>query len=60
MLTKSMKRMIENFILNECDDIIVDIMAKKLKVKIERDGDHIEFKVTFAGRDIAHDKINIK
>ena len=60
MLTKGMKKIIENFITEECDDIIVDIMSKKLNVNITREGDEIAFIVTFAGKTLAHDKINIK
>lgn len=60
MLTKGMKRRIENFIMTECDDIIIDIMANKLKVDISRTGDDINFKVTFAGQVVTQDTINIK
>lgn len=60
MLTGAMKKIIENYIINECDEIIVDIMTQKLDVKIERIEDDIHFIVTFAGKTIADDKINIK
>jgi len=60
MLTSGMKKWIENFMLTECDDIIVDIMAQKLKVNIQRDGDFIEFVVTFSDKEIAKDRVNIK
>lgn len=60
MLTKGMKRALEKFVMNECDDIVVDIISKKLKWEIDRDGDFIVFKVEFAGHEIANDRINIK
>ena len=60
MLTKGMKRFIENFIMNECDDIIVDIMAKKLDVNICRESDEICFTVKFSGNTIAQDRIDIR
>ena len=60
MLPTKMKKFIENFIINECDEVIVDIMAEKLKVDITRDGDDIHFKVTFANKVIAEDRIGIK
>jgi len=60
MLTGGMKKFIENYIVNECDDIIIDIMAKKLNVNITREEDDICFTVTFADKIIAQDRINIK
>lgn len=60
MLTGAMKKIIENYIINECDEMIVDIMVEKLKVNISREGDDIQFTVTFADHVIANDSINIK
>lgn len=60
MLPAPMKKYIERFITNECDDIIIDIMAEKLDVNIERESDNIKFTVKFANKVIAEDVINIK
>lgn len=60
MLPGYMKKYIEQFIMNDCDSIIVDILKQKLDVKIYREGDDITFTVNFADYTIAQDIVNIK
>lgn len=59
MIPKGIKNYIENFILTDCDDIIIDILKEKLEVNVDREGDEIVFSFSFGGTLIKEDRIDI-
>jgi hypothetical protein len=56
----SIKKQIHNIIMHECDDIIVELMQKKLDIKVYKEVDDIVFTVSFSGKLIREDRVTIK
>ena len=55
----SIKKQIHNIIMHECDDIIVELMQKKLDIKVFKEGSDIVFSVHFSGKKIREDRVTI-
>ena len=55
----SIKKQIHNIIMHECDDIIVELMQKKLDIKVFKEGPDIVFSVHFSGKKIREDRVTI-
>jgi len=54
-----LKRQIEEYMLNECDDVIVNMMREKLKIDVTRKGNEITWEVTFSGKLVSKSVIDI-
>ena len=50
---------IEDYMMHECDDMIIDMMKKKLKIDVSRDGDQLKWIVSFSGQIINESIIDI-
>lgn len=53
------KEQIHNIIMHECDDIIIDLMKKKVDIKVEKQGNDVVFSFSFAGEVIREDRITL-
>lgn len=54
-----LRHQIEEYMTNECDHIIIDMMRKKLVIDVSRNGDELTWKVTFSGEVVNETTIDI-